>query len=100
MSIIKRHMEEVEDKFRVATDIAIRAGVLQQCEYCESTVFQGDEDIEDAYRLGNTLYTSGEVSDLFESRREMTDAIKDTVESGDHAADCCYYCHDKMYGDD
>lgn len=100
MSIIKRHMEDMEGRTNLATDIAIRAGVLERCEYCESTVFQGSGDIEDAYKLGNTLFSSGEVSDAFSSRREMTDAIKETVESGDHAADCCYHCHDKMYGDD
>lgn len=100
MGMAKRHMEEEESKLNVATDIAIQAGVLQRCEYCESTVFQGNEDIEDAYKLGNTLFTSGEVNGQFESRREMTDFIQGAVQSGDHAADCCYHCHEKMYGDD
>ncbi|MCV5689399.1 hypothetical protein OFN32_34845, partial [Escherichia coli] len=61
MSSVKRHMEDVESKLNTATNIAIQAGVLQRCEYCESTVFQGDEDIEEAYKLGNTLFSSGEV---------------------------------------
>lgn len=100
MSIIKRHMEDQQDKFNVATDIAIEAGVLERCEYCEATVFQGGEDIEEAYKLGNTKFTKGEFDGFFKSRTEMTDAIKDAVESGDHAAECCFYCHEKMYGND
>ncbi|HBT0399322.1 TPA: hypothetical protein MA053_002474 [Klebsiella pneumoniae] len=100
MSIIKRHMEDQQDKFNVATNIAIEAGVLERCEYCEATVFQGDEDIEEAYKLGNTQFSKGKFEGFFESRREMTDAIKDAVESGDHAAECCFHCHDKMHGDD
>nr|VXZ89609.1 Uncharacterised protein [Klebsiella pneumoniae] len=40
MSIIKRHMEDQQDKFNVATNIAIEAGVLERCEYCEATVFK------------------------------------------------------------
>ncbi|HGG8930515.1 hypothetical protein INF61_16125 [Enterobacter cloacae complex sp. P18RS] len=100
MSIVKRHMENEQDKFNVATDIAISAGVLERCERCDATVYQGSEDIEEAYKLGNTKFSKGEFGNLFSSRREMTDAIKAAVESGDHAEDCCHYCSDKMRDDD
>lgn len=70
MSIIKRHMEDQQDKFNVATNIAIEAGVLERCEYCEATVFQGDEDIEEAYKLGNTQFSKGKFEGFFESRSE------------------------------
>ncbi|WP_146029444.1 hypothetical protein [Vibrio diazotrophicus] len=95
----KKHMEEEREKFEIATSVAIKARVLECCEFCGTTVYQGSEDIEDAYKLRNTMYTSGELG-IFESRREMTDAIKDSVESGEHSAECCFHCHEKIYGDD
>ncbi|MDO6707887.1 hypothetical protein [Photobacterium sp. 1_MG-2023] len=100
MGIAKRHMEHMEDQINVATEIAIEAGVLERCEYCEATVFQGEEDVEEAYKLGSHRFKNGDFGGLFESQLELTDAIKESVESGDHAADMCYHCHEKMYGDD
>lgn len=100
MSIVKRELEATQDRFNVATEIAIEAGVLERCEFCEATVFQGGEDVEEAYKLGNTQFSQGELVGVFASRREMTDAIKAAVESSDHAAECCFHCTEKMYGDD
>lgn len=100
MSTVKRYMEMEQDHFNAGTEIAISAGVLERCEYCENTVFMGDEDVEEAYKLGNTLYSKGELGNVFSSRKEMTDAIKDAAESGDHAAECCFHCQERMFGDD
>lgn len=100
MSIVKRALEADQDKFNVATEIAIEAGVLERCEYCEANVFQGGEEVEEAYKLGNTKFTQGELDGTFADRREMTDAIKAAAESGDHAAECCFHCDEKMSGDD
>nr|WP_163503019.1 hypothetical protein [Halomonas socia] len=99
MGVTKRWMEQEEQKLNVATGIAIRAGVLDRCEFCDSTVYSTGESVEEAYKVGNTMFSNGEL-DAFESRREMTDAIKATVESPDHAGDCCYHCHERMFGDD
>ncbi|MFM5757777.1 hypothetical protein [Aeromonas hydrophila] len=93
-------MEKQEDQFRVATEIAIEAGVLQRCEHCDSTVFQGDEDVTEAYKLGNSKFSRDEVTTVFATRAEMTDAIKSACESGDHAGECCFHCDEKIFGDD
>jgi len=100
MSIVKRALEADQDRFNVATEIAIDAGVLERCEFCEATVFRGDEEVDEAYKLGNTKFTQGELKGTFASRREMTDAIKAAAESGDHAAECCFHCSERMSGND
>ncbi|EKO3434118.1 hypothetical protein ACE34P_002524 [Vibrio fluvialis] len=100
MSTIKRHMENEQHKFDVATDIAIQAGVLQLCEYCDSTVFQGSGDIEDAYDLGADMYASGDLGNVFDSEQDMIDAIENTVQSGDHSGEVCFHCDEMINGDD
>tara|TARA_R110001583_G_scaffold9096_7_gene42897 strand:+ start:3602 stop:3907 length:306 start_codon:yes stop_codon:yes gene_type:complete len=99
MSITKRWMEQEEHKLNVATEIAIQAGVLERCEFCESIVYQTGENVEEAYKLGNTQFSRGEL-EAFDSRKEMTDAVKATVENPDHASDCCHHCDEMMNGDD
>lgn len=89
-----------QDKFQAATDIAIEAGVLERCEFCDITVYQGDEEIDEAYKLGKFKLSRGEFGNFFTSSEEIMKAIKDAVESGDNAGDRCYHCHEKMFGDD
>ena len=69
----KRMMEENESKRAVALEIALEAGVLEQCEFHEDCIFEGGEEIEAAYKLGNSKMSKGDLGDVFESRREMTD---------------------------
>ena len=68
----------------------MEAGVLEQCEYHDDAIFEGSEDITATYKLGNTKFTSGELSGTFDDRREMTDIIKEVVE--DHPAKECPFC--------
>lgn len=97
----KRHMENMEHQYNIATAIAIEAGVLEACEYHDGIVFQGENEVEDAYKLGNIKFTSkDEMVSCFKTRIEMTDAIKSAVESGDHANDQCETCYERMHGDD
>jgi hypothetical protein len=53
-------------------------------------LMEGTKDIEDAYRPGNARFTAGELSSVFEHRREMTDAIKKAVQENN--SDECYAC--------
>jgi hypothetical protein len=87
---------EHEGKLNVALEIAIVAGVLQRCDSHDDFVFQGNNDIEDAYQVGNARFTAGNLRGTFESRREMTDLIKEVV--NDHPAGECPYppCHMEM----
>lgn len=86
----KRCMEEEEDQRGVALGIAIKAGVLKECEFHAGSVFEGGEPIESAYKLGNAQYSVDEFGGLFGSRREMTDVIKNVVD--DNLADQCPSC--------
>ncbi|MBZ4679577.1 hypothetical protein [Shewanella sp.] len=94
----KRYMEEMEAQSHLAISIAIDAGSLERCEYCESTVFQGSGDIDAACDLGEQQYD--EFEGAFESLEEMKALIKDVIESGDHAGECCFHCDERMNGDD
>lgn len=96
-----RWKEEIEDddaRQLVATSILIDAGVLDRCPI-HGVVLQRYGDVQDAYRLGNYLYTEAEKDQgrteetkrgyekPFESRREMTDAIKEANDQWYHE-DC------------
>jgi len=86
----KRAMEEHESKLAHALAIAVQAGVVSTCELHEDVYLEGNEDIEAAYRLGNSQFTAGKIDGVFESRREMTDLIQQAV--ADNAGDECYIC--------
>ena len=94
----KRQMEEMEAQRDLATSIAIDAGSLERCEYCDSTVFQGSGDVDEACESGEQRYD--EFEDSFESLEEMKTLIKDVIESGDHAGECCFHCDERMNADD
>ena len=89
MSLVKRHMELMEEQHGVATGIAVRAGVLDRCgghDYVRDTW----DDPANAYRFGNSMFTRGELGDTFASRRELTDKIKEVIEeAGDHSCPGC-----------
>lgn len=88
MSFAKRLLEEQYNKSIVAEEIAVRAGVLGQCEFHEC-VYDNYGDPVDAYKLANAKFTAGEISDVFANRHEMTDYIKAVIEE---SADECGYC--------
>jgi hypothetical protein len=63
-----------------ALGILLQAGALNVCAVHEDTVIEGSGDVEAAYKLGNFKFTAGELEGIFESRREMTDRIKQVYE--------------------
>ena len=87
MGQAKHAMMEEEEKRDVAIGIAVKAGVLKYCRL-HSNHYNPGHDTTPAYKLGNAMISSGEVS-IFENSRDMTDHVKDVVES---AADECYTC--------
>ncbi len=89
MGAAKRLLEEEHRKFGIATGIAIEAKALRLCEIHE-IAYDAGGDIEAAYRLGNYQFTNGQLSEIFDSRREMTDFIKRAIQ--EHAADECGMC--------
>lgn len=97
----KHHMEQMEHKNSIATIIATEAGVLEACSVHEDIVFQGHEEIEEAYKLGNTKFSSKDAMvSCFATRQEMTDAIKEAAESGDHGNTQCEVCYARIHRDD
>jgi hypothetical protein len=84
----KHAMMKSEDQEAAALGIARRAGVLDYCELHAVHSHDGGE-IDPAYKLGNTLFSSGELDGVFDDRREMTDAIKAAVTS---CMPECYSC--------
>jgi hypothetical protein len=88
MGVAKRLMEHHEHQRGVAVSIAIQAGVLMVCEYHEDCVFDGGRDPEGAYKLGNAKFTAGELTEVFETRKEMTDSIKDAIEDNYGISKC------------
>ena len=96
MGVMKRLMEQQEEQQRVATRIAIEAGVLKRCDLHIEVYDSGELDHSPAYKLGNYKLSHGELGDLFSGSREMTDAVKRAIE--DAAAEC-HYCA-KVHAED
>jgi len=85
MGGMKRLIEQEEEQRRVATRIALEAGVLKSCEVHHEIYDPMGGNIENAYRLGNYKITHGEIT-IFDSRKEMTDTILAVV--NDAAMEC------------
>ena len=82
-------MEHKDNQRAVATDIALRAGVLVRCEFHETVYDALAGDDAAAHELGNSLFSSGELKGVFSDREEMTDAIQAAI---DEAGPECYSC--------
>lgn len=93
MSSIKNQINEQERKFRYALELAIESGVLINCPYHEGFIYLGNEQIESAYKLANSKWTSGKINpDHFETRKEMTNCIKTVV--SEYGLYSCNQCRD------
>ena len=95
MGFAKRQLERQEQQRSSAVDLAVEAGVLERCEH-HGIAFEGGVDTESAYKLANGRFTTGALTELFDDRREMTDAIKLAIEE---APAECYECA-RAFGDD
>ena len=90
MGQAKRHMERVEEQQQVATGIAVQAGVLERCDYHLEWVRDKLGDRAAAYKLANHKFTKGELGDTFSTRQELTDTVKEVIESApDHGCPSC-----------
>ena len=88
---------ELNERRSAAIRIAITANVLRRCEFHEDVLLLTEvRDVSYAYRVGNAMLTRGELGDLFNSPREMTDAVKAVTD--EIALDECPRC-DNMRGD-
>ena len=65
-------------------------GGVSLVEFHSEIVWDLSGDREDAYKLGNARFSKGELLNHFESRRELTDAIKAAIEQS--GMDGCPRC--------
>lgn len=94
MGAVKEWMLHHDYQLEVATDIAVEAGVLSRCEYHEEIVLDNETDHADAYKLANWKFSHGELRNMFETRREMTDAIQEAIENAGSFG--CGICESEM----
>jgi len=92
MSATKDQLATQEQMQEAATEVAIRAGLLERCEYCEEVYDPMTNDVEAAYKLGNYLITNNDaVVDVFEGdRRTLTDYLKDITTNYGDTCHCKY----------
>jgi hypothetical protein len=80
MSRAKELIWEQIEQADIAEEIAVEAKVLKRCPW-HGNAYQDDFDLTAAYMLGNRKFSRNELHAVFDSRREMTDTIKDVVDS-------------------
>jgi hypothetical protein len=91
MSQIKRLMEHRESQREVATQIALDAKLLKECEVHHEVYSAGEWDYTSGYKLGNFKITNGAFPGVFEQdeRTEMAAAVKKVIEE---APEECWVC--------
>lgn len=91
MGFTKRIMEDREADYQQGVELCIKAGALEQCEYHEGIYYRGDEPVEEAYKLANSLITQGKIEPGKDGRTGVTDSIKRAYEDNigfDECAQC------------
>jgi hypothetical protein len=77
-----------------AIAIALETGLLQTCPIHEDSIFPGPgfDELERAYKLASARFKAGDetLTRLFSSQKELTDCIKEVVETrdGDECGSC------------
>ena len=78
--MIKRLIERSEERARAAMSIAIAGGSVTVCpNHSDVLMDTGERDHSYSYRVGNARFTAGDLDDLFDSPRDMTDAVKAAI---------------------
>lgn len=65
----------VEEQRQLALQILLEKEVLTTCDFHDDEIYEGVEDIDDAYKYANYLFSKGEASFPFDDRRDMTDTV-------------------------
>jgi hypothetical protein len=76
----ERFSKEGWEKYFAALRIAVDAGVLKECTMCTGSYFDGNGDIESAYKMGSAEFASTKYKGTFDSRQEMMDVIKFVID--------------------
>lgn len=95
----KREMEDQQDRYNEGVALCLEAGVLEQCEFHEGAYYQGNAELEDAYKLANAKVSRREYGEpTAEKRKSLTDGIKEAYDDNS-GSDRCYQC-EKAFGPD
>lgn len=94
MGMMKHKMEENDMLYGLASNILERVGVIKSCEIHEDRYIVDESKLVDAYKLGNSEITKGNIDC---DRKKLMDAIKDAYESFPEE---CFGCAKAMSDDD
>lgn len=91
----KSYMERLEQERARARSFLVKIGTLQVCEW-HGDVYDGDGDMQRAYRMFNAQVKAGKIAiEEGVTRRDMTDLLKRAYE--DHSLpDACPSCERDM----
>ena len=82
----REHMRQ-EKMREIAEELAIEKGLLDKCEAHGYIISTGEVDIAPACKYANSLFSKNSTkTDIFKTRTELTDKIKEVVE--DHGTTC------------
>ena len=85
----KREMDDRDAKLAVAIDIAVKAGALATCPSHDDVYVAGKQEDKAAYAAGTAMLAKGELGEVFDSRKEMTDFIQEALNDNSGS---CYLC--------
>jgi hypothetical protein len=89
MSGAKREIERLEELKSAATKIAVKVGLLEECETCGQTFDPMSGNKVDAYKYANAVMTKGgALVKPFESRRELTDTLEKITDEYPEKCEC------------
>ena len=89
MGLMKAILLEEAEKRKMAEEIALKAGVIRECEYHPDTYFLNNPDKKrKAYKIAETRFLKkGDPVSLLTSQKELMDLIDSVV--GDYSSFDC-----------
>jgi len=91
MGQAKRMLEEIEATRTWAVDFLVSVGTLKECPYHDSSYYDGNGDLEYAYRVLNSKISKGEITlARGQTRRDLTDALKDAYDDNSGLSRCSW----------
>ena len=97
MSVAGQRALAEQQSYEEAVEFLCRHNVLQECDNHPGTYFEGECDIENAYKAANAGITDGSIKlGRAETRRNFTDRLK-AAHDGNVGSDGCPDC-DRAFG--
>lgn len=81
-------------KHAIATEIAAACGALHFCALHLTGIYRGDCPAEQAIRFAAEAYDRDGLSEIFSTREELLDFVRDVVR--EHDRNDCLICHNVL----